>query len=156
MNVVIWASEGSREPARADGWTTADSKAKFFENCDVISLHVRLYGSTRRGITAEDLSRLKPTSLLVNTSRAALIEEGALEDALVKGRPGMAAVDVFEEEPIWTPDHHLLKLENAFCTPNIGYGTREKYETHFSAIFDQVLAFKAGSPINVINPKVLR
>jgi D-3-phosphoglycerate dehydrogenase / 2-oxoglutarate reductase len=155
MNVVIWASEASRERARAEGWATADSKAAFFENCDVISLHLRLYESTRRGITAKDLGRMKPMSLLVNTSRAALIEEGALENALRAGRPGKAAIDVFEEEPIWTPDHPLLKLDNALCTPHIGYGTREEYETQFSEIFNQILAFEAGAPINVINPEVL-
>ncbi|MBT3766002.1 MAG: D-2-hydroxyacid dehydrogenase family protein [Rhodospirillaceae bacterium] len=155
MDVVIWASDASRERARADGWETANSKAAFFEDCDVISLHLRLYDSTRRGITAEDLGRMKPTSLLINTSRAALIEEGALENALRAGRPGKAAVDVFEEEPIWTPDHPLLKLDNALCTPHIGYGTREEYETQFSEIFNQVLAFEAGAPINVINPEVL-
>lgn len=153
--VLIWASEASRERAAADGLEVADSKAAFFESCDVVSLHMRLYEATRGIVTAADLARMKPSALLVNTSRAGLIEPGALVAALRAGRPGMAAVDVYEEEPLRDPDHPLLALDNVVCTPHIGYVTREEYEIQFGDIFDQILAFEAGSPINVINPEAL-
>lgn len=155
MNVIVWASEGSRERARADGVEVAKSKADFFERCDVISLHVRLYPSTRGMITAEDLARMKPTSLIVNTSRSPLIEPGALVAALRNGRPGMAAVDVYDNEPQPELDAPLLDMDNAICTPHIGYVTREEYDIHFNAIFDQVVAFANGDPINMINPEAL-
>ncbi len=153
MNVLVWASEASRERARADGRAVADSKQAFFEACDVLSLHMRLYDATRGIVTASDLARMKPTALLVNTSRAPLIEPGALAEALRAGRPGMAAVDVYEEEPV--RDHPLLSMPNVVCTPHIGYVTREEYEIQFTDIFDQINAFAAGELANVVNPDVL-
>jgi D-3-phosphoglycerate dehydrogenase len=155
MNILVWAREASRERARADGYATADSKQAFFESCDVLSLHMRLYDATRGIVTAADLARMKPTALLVNTSRAPLIERGALEAALAAGRPGMAAVDVYEEEPVRDTAHPLLTMDNVVCTPHIGYVTHEEYEIQFSDIFDQILAYQAGAPINVVNPDVL-
>jgi len=152
MNVQVWASESSRERARADGVSVPDSREAFFATSDVVSLHMRLYDSTRGVVTAEDLGQMKPTALLVNTSRAPLIQPGALVDALNAGRPGMAAVDVFEEEPLRDTDHPLLNRDNVICTPHIGYVTADEYEVQFSDIFDQILAFDAGAPINVINP----
>jgi len=155
MNVLAWAREQSLERARADGYATARSKAEFFESCDVVSLHLRLVAATRHIVTAEDLARMRPTAMLVNTSRAPLIEPGALVAALRAGRPGCAAVDVFEDEPMRDPDLPLLQFEQVVATPHIGYVTREEYETQFSDIFDQILAFAAGRPINVVNPDVL-
>ena len=155
MNVLVWASEAGRERARTDGRITAVSKGAFFERCDVLSLHMRLYDSTRAIITAADLACMKPTSLLVNTSRAPLIESRALEAALLAGRPGMAAVDVYEEEPITKDGHPLLRMPNVICTPHIGYVTREEYELQFTDIFDQIKAYAGGPPINVVNPDVL-
>ncbi|MBC8339606.1 MAG: D-2-hydroxyacid dehydrogenase family protein [Rhodospirillales bacterium] len=156
MKIVIWASEASRARAAADGFIVAESREAFFAECDVISLHLRLYDATRHIVTAADLSRMKPTALLVNTSRAPLIEDGALVDALRAGRPGSAAVDVFEAEPVLDTGHALLSMDNVICTPHIGYATREEYETQFNDIFDQILAYQAGAPINVINPDVLK
>jgi len=155
MNVSVWAREGSRERARGDGHAVAPGKEAFFSGCDVISLHMRLVEGTRGIVTAADLARMKPTSLLVNTSRAPLIEPGALVAALKSGRPGMAAVDVYEEEPVRDTRHPLLAMDNVVCTPHLGYVTREEYEVQFSDIFDQILAYAAGKPINVVNPKVL-
>jgi D-3-phosphoglycerate dehydrogenase len=155
MNVLVWAREQSLERARAAGYATARSKAEFFESCDVVSLHLRLVAATRHIVTAEDLARMRPTAMLVNTSRAPLIEPGALVAALRAGRPGCAAVDVFEDEPVRDPDLPLLQFEQVVATPHIGYVTREEYETQFSDIFDQILAFAAGRPINVVNPDVL-
>jgi D-3-phosphoglycerate dehydrogenase / 2-oxoglutarate reductase len=155
MNVLAWAREQSLERARADGYATARSKAEFFESCDVVSLHLRLVAATRHIVKAEDLARMRPTAMLVNTSRAPLIEPGALVAALRAGRPGCAAVDVFEDEPMRDPDLPLLQFEQVVATPHIGYVTREEYETQFSDIFDQILAFAAGRPINVVNPDVL-
>src|SRR5215831_3258700 len=145
MNVVAWSREQSLERARADGYATARSKAEFFERCDVISLHLRLLPATRHIVKAEDLARMRPTAMLVNTSRA----------ALRAGRPGCAAVDVFEDEPVRDPNLPLLQFEQVVATPHIGYVTREEYETQFTDIFDQILAFAAGRPINVVNPDVL-
>ena len=155
MNVVAWAREESLARARADGYETARSKAEFFERCDVISLHLRLLPVTRHIVKAEDLARMRPTAMLVNTSRAPLIEPGALVAALRAGRPGYAAVDVFEDEPMRDPTLPLLQLEQVVATPHIGYVTREEYETQFIDIFDQIIAFAAGRPINVVNPDVL-
>ncbi|MDP6876845.1 MAG: D-2-hydroxyacid dehydrogenase family protein, partial [Alphaproteobacteria bacterium] len=156
MNILIWASEASRERARADGCEVAESKEAFFAACDVLSLHMRLYDSTRGIVTAEDLSHMKTTALLVNTSRAPLIEPGALVAALDAGRPGMAAVDVYEEEPVRDAAHPLFNRDNVICTPHIGYVTRDEYEIQFTDIFDQIVAYAAGNPINVINPDVLK
>ena len=155
MNVVAWAREESLARARADGYETARSKAEFFERCDVISLHLRLLPVTRHIVKAEDLARMRPTAMLVNTSRAPLIEPGALVAALRAGRPGYAAVDVFEDEPMRDPTLPLLQLKQVVATPHIGYVTREEYETQFIDIFDQIIAFAAGRPINVVNPDVL-
>jgi D-3-phosphoglycerate dehydrogenase len=155
MNVVAWAREESLARARADGCETARSKAEFFARCDVISLHLRLLPATRHIVKAEDLARMRPTAMLVNTSRAPLIEPGALVAALRAGRPGYAAVDVFEDEPMRDPTLPLLQFEQVVATPHIGYVTREEYETQFVDIFDQILAFAAGRPINVVNPDVL-
>jgi D-3-phosphoglycerate dehydrogenase len=156
MRVLIWASENSRARAAADGFDVAASKADFFAEADVVSLHIRLYDSTRGIVSGEDLARMKPTALLVNTSRAPLIEPGALVAALKAGRPGMAAVDVYEKEPLRDPGDPLLALDNVICTPHIGYVTHEEYETQFSELFDQILAYADGNPINVINEDVLK
>src|SRR5690242_8142120 len=155
MNVLVWAREASRARARADAWETAPSKEAFFETCDVISLHMRLVPATRHIVTAADLARMKPTALLVNTSRAPLIEPDALVAALRGGRPGLAAVDVFEEEPLRDTKHPLLNMDNVVCTPHLGYVTRDEYEVQFTDIFDQIIAYEAGTPINVVNPDVL-
>jgi D-3-phosphoglycerate dehydrogenase len=155
MNVMVWAREASLAQARADGHATAPGKAAFFEQCDVISLHMRLVEATRGIVTAADLARMKPTALMVNTSRAPLIEPGALVDALRAGRPGMAAVDVYEDEPIRDTSHPLLNMEQVVCTPHIGYVSREEYEVQFTDIFDQITAYAADTPTNVINPDVL-
>ena len=156
MNVLVWAREASRERARAEGWETAPSKEAFFEQCDIISLHMRLVDATRHIVKAADLARMKPGAVLVNTSRAPLIEPGALVAALRAGRPGWAAVDVYEEEPVRDTAHPLLHMPNVVCTPHLGYVTHEEYETQFSDIFDQIVAYCAGSPINVVNPQVLQ
>ena len=155
MNVLVWAREATLAQARADGYATAASKAALFEESDVLSLHMRLVPATRGIVTAADLARMKPSSLLVNTSRAPLIEPGALVSALKAGRPGIAAVDVFEEEPVRDPQHPLLTMANVVATPHIGYVTRDEYEIHFTDIFDQIVAYAAGTPINVVNPDVL-
>jgi D-3-phosphoglycerate dehydrogenase / 2-oxoglutarate reductase len=155
MNVVVWAREGSLERARSDGYAVAPSKEAFFSECDVVSLHMRLVEGTRGIVTADDLARMKPTALLVNTSRAPLIEPGALIAALKTGHPGMAAVDVYEEEPVLDTRYPLFARDNVVCTPHIGYVTRDEYEVQFSDIFDQIVAYAAGEPINVVNPKVL-
>ena len=156
MNVLVWAREASLERARADGWAAAASKAAFFAECDAISLHMRLVDATRHIVTAADLARMKPTAILVNTSRAPLIEPGALVSALRAGRPGYAAVDVYEEEPLRDTTHPLLNMPNVVATPHIGYVTREEYELQFSDIFDQIVAYAAGKPINMVNPDALK
>jgi D-3-phosphoglycerate dehydrogenase / 2-oxoglutarate reductase len=156
MKVLVWAREASLARARADGHAVAPSKEALFEECDVLSLHMRLVEATRGIVTAADLARMKPTAVLVNTSRAPLIEPGALVDALRAGRPGFAAVDVYEHEPLTDPDDPLLRMDNVVCTPHIGYVTREEYELQFSDVFDQIVADAAGSPINVVNPAALR
>jgi D-3-phosphoglycerate dehydrogenase len=151
----VWAREASRARARADGYAVADSKESFFEECEVITLHMRLVEATRGIVTARDLARMKPTALIVNTSRAPLIEPGALVNALKAGRPGMAAVDVYEEEPLLDIRHPLLTMDNVVCTPHVGYVTREEYEIQFSDIFDQIAAYVAGTPIHVVNPEAI-
>jgi len=155
MNVLVWAREASRARARADGWEAAPSKEAFFAQSDIISLHMRLVDATRHVVKASDLARMKPSALLVNTSRAPLIEPGALVAALKAGRPGAAAVDVYEEEPLRDTTHPLLNMPNVVCTPHLGYVTVEEYETQFVDIFDQIIAYGAGKPINVVNPQVL-
>ena len=154
MRVVIWGREESRERAQADGFELAASKAEFFEQCDVLSLHLRLHPETVGIVKLEDLSRMKPTALLVNTSRAELIEGDALIAALNRGRPGMAAIDVFESEPI-LQGHALLRLENCICTPHIGYVEQDSYENYFGQAFDNVVNFIEGTPSNIVNPAAL-
>ncbi|HTS94595.1 MAG TPA: D-2-hydroxyacid dehydrogenase family protein [Stellaceae bacterium] len=156
MRVLVWAREPAMAAARAEGHATARSKAEFFGECDVLSLHMRLVDATRGIVTAEDLARMKPTALLVNTSRAPLVAPSALAAALRAGRPGMAAVDVFEAEPVAAGGDPLLDLPNVVATPHIGYVTAEEYEIQFTDIFDQILAYASGSPINVVNPEVLK
>jgi len=155
LDVQVWARDASRARARDDGYSVASSKAAFFETSDIVSLHMRLVDATRGVVAFDDLARMKPTALLVNTSRAQLIAAGALVAALRNGRPGMAAVDVYEEEPLRDPAHPLLRMENVVCTPHIGYVTREEYEIQFRDIFDQIVAYARGKPINVVNPDVL-
>jgi D-3-phosphoglycerate dehydrogenase / 2-oxoglutarate reductase len=155
MNVLVWARAAALARARGDGYSAAPSKEAFFEQCDVISLHMRLVDATRGIVTAADLARMKPTALLVNTSRAPLIAPGALVNALRAGRPGLAAVDVYEEEPVLDPAHPLLTMNNVVCTPHLGYVSRDEYEIQFADIFEQIIAYAAGSPINVVNPQVL-
>lgn len=155
MNVVVWGRESTFARAKGDGYAAARSREEFFAECDVISLHLRLIDATRGIVKAADLARMKPTALIVNSSRAPLIETGALEAALKAGRPGMAAVDVYEEEPIVEAKHALLALDNAVCTPHIGYVERGGYESQFRSSFGQIVAYLEGKPINVVNPQVL-
>jgi D-3-phosphoglycerate dehydrogenase / 2-oxoglutarate reductase len=155
MKVLVWAREKALAQARADGYEAAASKADFFERCDVLSLHMRLVDATRGIVTADDLARMKPTALLVNTSRAPLIEPNALVNALRAGRPGMAAVDVYEKEPLRDTSDPLLTMDNVVCTPHIGYVTQDEYEIQFSEIFDQILSYAAGAPTNVVNPDAI-
>jgi len=154
MTVLVWSRDASRKAAQMEGYAAAESKEAFFEQCDVISLHMRLVDATRGIVAASDLARMKPSALIVNTSRAGLIESGALVSALTAGRPGMAAVDVYEQEP--ARDHPLFKMDNVICTPHIGYVTSEEYELQFADIFDQIVAYTGGTPINVVNPEVLK
>jgi D-3-phosphoglycerate dehydrogenase / 2-oxoglutarate reductase len=154
VNVMVWAREASRERARQEGFAVAANKAALFEQSDVLSLHLRLVDATRHIVTAGDLARMKSTALLVNTSRAPLIEPGALVAALQAGRPGLAAVDVYEQEPLIDVADPLLLLPNVLATPHIGYVTREDYEFQFAEIFNQIVAYAAGTPINVVNPDV--
>ncbi|MEW6690074.1 MAG: D-2-hydroxyacid dehydrogenase family protein [Pseudomonadota bacterium] len=156
MKVLAWARPESLERAKRDGHAAAASKEAFFAECDVLSLHMRLVPATRGIVTAADLARMKPAAILVNTSRAPLIEPGALVAALKAGRPGWAAVDVYEKEPLRDTADPLLNLPNLVCTPHIGYVSREEYELQFSDIFDQIVAYAAGKPINVVNPDVLK
>jgi D-3-phosphoglycerate dehydrogenase / 2-oxoglutarate reductase len=155
MRVLVWAREAALAKARADGYETASTKAAFFEQCDVISLHMRLVDATRGIVKAEDLSRMRSSAILVNTSRAGLIEPNALVNALRAGRPGFAAVDVFEKEPLRDTEDPLLNMDNVVATPHIGYVSRDEYEIQFTDIFDQIVAYAAGTPINVVNPEVL-
>jgi D-3-phosphoglycerate dehydrogenase len=155
MHVTVWGSEASRALAESEGCVPAPSREAFFEACDVLSLHLRLDDDTRALITLDDLSRMKPTALLVNTSRAELIADNALVAALNRGRPGMAAVDVFESEPI-LQGHPLLRLENAVCTPHIGFVEQDNYEQLFGTAFDNLLNFIAGTPTNIVNPDALK
>jgi len=156
MTVQVWGREAAREKARADGYAVPATREALFESSDIVTLHMRLVDATRGIVTRADLARMKPTALIVNTSRAGLIEPGALEEALGAGRPGRAAVDVYEDEPITDGRHPLLAMENVVCTPHLRYVTREEYELQFSDIFDQIVAFAAGRPIHMINPEARR
>ncbi len=155
MRVLVWGREASRQQAAADGFEAAGSREGFFLQCDVLSLHLRLNEQTQGIVTHDDLARMKPTALLVNTSRAELIEPDALIAALNRGRPGLAAVDVFETEPI-LQGHALLRLENCICTPHIGYVEQDSYEAYFDTAFDHVLNFIKGTPSGIVNPGALQ
>jgi D-3-phosphoglycerate dehydrogenase / 2-oxoglutarate reductase len=155
MQVTVWGREASRAAAAADGLAVSASRQAFFGDCDVLSLHLRLTDDTRGIVSHDDLSLMKPTALFVNTSRAELVEENALVSALNRGRPGMAAVDVFETEPI-LQGHPLLRLENAVCTPHIGYVEQDSYEMYFSAAFTNVVNFVNHQPTNIVNPEALK
>ena len=155
MDVVVWGSEASRLRAQADGYQAAASRDAFFDGCDVLSIHLRLNEQTRNTVQLEDLARMKPTALFVNTSRAELVEDNALVSALNKGRPGLAAVDVFETEPV-LQGHPLLRLENAICTPHIGYVEQDSYEMYFGAAFENVINFVRKEPSNIVNPEALK
>jgi D-3-phosphoglycerate dehydrogenase len=155
MRVLMWGSEASRERAAKDGLNVATSRESFFEESDVLTLNLRLVDATRGIVKAADLARMKPTALLVNTSRAELIEPDALITALNRGRPGMAAIDVFESEPIMQ-GHALLRLENCICTPHIGYVEQDSYELYFGTAFDNVVNFIKGTPTNIVNPGALQ
>jgi D-3-phosphoglycerate dehydrogenase len=155
MRVSVWGSESARAKAVEDGHEAAASCESFFDHCDVLSLHLRLSERTQGIVKLEDLSRMKPTALFVNTSRAELVEDHALVSALNRGRPGMAAIDVFESEPI-LQGHPLLRLENAVCTPHIGYVEQDSYELYFNAAFDNVVNFVNNNPTNIVNPDALK
>jgi D-3-phosphoglycerate dehydrogenase len=150
--VVCWGREGSTGRAKAAGFDVAKSREEFFAECDIISLHLPLNKETRGIVTRDDLGRMKPTGLLVNPSRSGLIAKGALEDALKAGRPGRAAVDVYDQEPVLGADHPLLKMDNVTCTPHLGYVTRESYEEYYATVVDDIVAFAAGKPNHVLNP----
>ncbi len=155
MNIQVWGSDESRIRSVKDGYQAAISRESFFENADVLSLHLRLNESTHSIVTGDDLARMKPTALVVNTSRAELIEPNALISALNRGRPGMAAIDVFESEPI-LQGSALLRLENCICTPHIGYVEKDNYELYFGTAFDNVVNYIKGTPTNIVNPGALQ
>ncbi len=155
MNVQVWGREGSRERALADGHIVTESKEALFETSDVLSLCLRLNEETRGSVKQSDLLRMKPTALLVNTARAELIEPDALVAALNRGRPGLAAIDVFESEPI-LQGHPLLRMENVLCTPHIGYVEQDNYEIYFRSAFESILAWAQGEPVRVANPDVFK
>ena len=156
MKVVCWGREGSTAKARADGFDVAPSREAFFEAADIVSLHIPLNRETRGIVKHADLARMKPTALIVNTSRGPIIEKGALEKALKEGRPGYGAVDVYDDEPVLGGDHPLLRMSNVVCTPHLGYVDRDTYEKYYGAAVDNVLAYAEGKPINVLNPDVLK
>jgi D-3-phosphoglycerate dehydrogenase len=150
MRITCWGRESSLARARAAGYEVPSSREAFFEGADVVSLHIPLNDSTRGIVKAADLARMKPTALLVNTSRAALIAEGALVEALTRGRPGHAAVDVYESEPVVNREHPLIGMDNVTCTPHLGYVEERAYEAIYALAIDQIVAYAEGKPINVI------
>jgi D-3-phosphoglycerate dehydrogenase len=154
--VVCWGREGSTGRARAAGFEVAKGREEFFAEADIISLHLPLNKDTRGIVTGNDLARMKPSALLVNPSRSGLIAKGALEEALRVGRPGRAAVDVYDQEPVLGAAHPLLKMDNVTCTPHLGYVTRESYEEYYAVVVDDILAFAAGKPNHVLNPDALK
>ncbi len=156
MKVTAWGRETSRAKIVAAGYEMPATREAFFSTADIVSLHIFANEATRGIITAADLALMKPTSLLVNTSRARLVEPGALVAALQQGRPGYAAVDVFEEEPVLNGDHPLLKMPNVICTPHLGYAVSSTFERMYGAAIDSILGYAAGTPVNVLNPQVLR
>jgi D-3-phosphoglycerate dehydrogenase len=155
MKVVIWGREGSRSAAESDGYYAAASRDAFFAEADVLSLHLRLNEATRGAVTADDLARMKHTALFVNTSRAELVAEGALDIALRTGHPGYAALDVFESEPL-PSDTPLLRYANVLATPHIGYVEKDSYELYLGAAFRNIIDFANGAPKNVLNPEALK
>ena len=155
MDVLVGGSERSRDRARSDGFAVTTRHDELFERSHVLTLHLRLVDATRGIVTREDLDLMMPDSLIVNTSRAGLIESGALVDALRRGRPAMAALDVFDVEPLTDVENPLLQMDSVICTPHIGYVTRDEWEIQFSDVFDQINYFAAGQPTNVVNPEVL-
>jgi len=156
MRVVCWGREGSTAKARADGFEVAASREAFFETADIVSLHIPLNKETRGIVKHSDLARMKPTALIVNTSRGPIIEEGALVRALKAGRPGFGAVDVYDDEPVLNGNHPLLKMDNVVCTPHLGYVDRDTYEKYYGAAVDNIVAYAEGKPVNVLNPDVLK
>ncbi len=156
MRVLVWGRDSTLARAKAAGYAIAAGKNELFEQSDVLSLMLRLTDATRGSVTAEDLARMKPSALLVNTARAELIAPGALVEALKRGRPGFAAVDVYDHEPVVGGDHPLLRLDNALCTPHSAWLEKDTYELYFGEAFDQVLAFAAGKPVNLLNPQILQ
>jgi len=150
--VICWGREGSTGRARAAGFEVAKSREEFFSAADILSLHLPLNKETRGIVSRDDLAQMKPTALIVNASRAGLIADGALVEALKAGRPGMAAVDVYEDEPVIGANHPLLKVDNVTCTPHLGYVTREGYEDYYSVVVEDILAYAAGKPNHVLNP----
>ena len=156
MKVVCWGRDGSTAKARAEGFDVAASREAFFAQSDIVTLHLPLNKETRGLITAADLALMKPAARIVNSSRAPIIAEGALVDALKKGRPGFAAIDVYESEPVLNREHPLISMPNVICTPHLGYVTWETYELYYSAVVDNILAYAAGTPANVANPEVLQ
>jgi D-3-phosphoglycerate dehydrogenase / 2-oxoglutarate reductase len=155
MNVTCWGREASLVKAREAGYEIPATREAFFESADIVSLHLPLNKETRGIVTAQDLARMKPTAMIVNTSRAPIIAEGALEQALRKGRPGMAAIDVYESEPLYDSNHPLLQMKNVICTPHLGYVEERIYEGIYGVAIEQILAYAAGKPINVVNPEAL-
>ena len=156
MKVICWGREGSTAKARADGFEVAPSREAFFETADIVSLHIPLNKETRGIVKHADLARMKPTALIVNTSRGPIIEKDALVKALKEGRPGYGAVDVYDDEPVLGGDHPLLKMSNVVCTPHLGYVDRDTYEKYYGAAVDSILAFAEGKPVNVLNPEALK
>ena len=155
MRVVVWGSDASRARALQEGYNIIESKDALFEQSDYLSLHLKLTALNTGCIALTDLARMKPTATLINTSDAGLLEPNALITALNRGRPGLAAIDVFETEPL-LQGQALLRLENCICTPHIGYVERESYETEFAAAFDNIHHFIRGTPSNIINPGALQ
>ena len=156
MRVACWGREGSTGRAREAGFEVAASREAFFAEADVLSIHLPLNAETRGIVKAADLTRMKPTALIANTSRAPIIEAGALVEALKKGRPGRAAVDVYEEEPVLGASHPLLKMDNVTCTPHLGYVEQATYESYFGQAIQNILDYASGNTANVINPEVLK
>lgn len=154
MDVVWWSSERGRERALADGANVAPSREAFFAQSDVVSVHLRLKPETLGIITANDLGQMQRGSVFVNTSRAGLIEQGALLHALNKGQPGTAAIDVFDTEPLTDPNDPLLAHPNLIATPHIGFVTEDEFDLQFGDVFDQINAYAQGEPTHMINPEV--
>jgi D-3-phosphoglycerate dehydrogenase len=155
MRVLVWSRERGRAEAAAHGYEVTEDRAELFAQSDVLSVHLRMTPDTRGSITRDDLARMRPSALFVNTSRAELVQPDALVDALKAGRPGFAAIDVFENEPVLDPAHPLLRMPNALCTPHLGFVAEQPMNEYFCDQFDRVLAFERGAPMDVVNPEVL-